>query len=239
MTLKLEKENEYDVSPEDVKQYLAEEAAEPKESDTSSDTTQDTLQPDTQTNDRVEFNFEADPAFRNSLKVEEAKKITATLGIHEVEVTPADQRMYLKAMLNDVPVTLDIPVMGGQVTVTCRALSVFETEKVVTMAIKYFQDNPEVPAMLMSDHIQQMRVLLQVVSINKVPFNGHKPLKENTTDEDMQMEDFRNASWHAIRNMNITKYNMLVQALNVFETKLARMNSASLNGDFWHPGETD
>lgn len=239
MTLKLEKENEYDVSPDDVKKYLAEEAGEHKESDTSTDTAQDNLHPDEQSNDRVVFNFEADPAFRESLKVEEMKKITATLGVHEVEVTPADQRMYLKAMLNDVPVTLDIPVMGGQVTVTCRALSVFETEKVVTMAIKYFQDNPEVPSMLMADHIQQMRVLLQVMSINKVPFDGHKPLRENTTDEDMQMDDFRNKSWHTIRNMNITKYNMLVQALNVFETKLARMNSASLNGDFWHPDETD
>ena len=239
MTLKLEKENEYDVSPDDVKKYLAEEAGEHKESDTSTDTAQDNLHPDEQSNDRVVFNFEADPAFRESLKVEEMKKITATLGVHEVEVTPADQRMYLKAMLNDVPVTLDIPVMGGQVTVTCRALSVFETEKVVTMAIKYFQDNPEVPSMLMADHIQQMRVLLQVLSINKVPFDGHKPLRENTTDEDMQMDDFRNKSWHTIRNMNITKYNMLVQALNVFETKLARMNSASLNGDFWHPDETD
>lgn len=239
MTLKLEKENEYDVSSEDVKKYLSEEAGEHKESDASADAAQDNLHPDEQSNDRVVFNFEADPAFRESLKVEEMKKITATLGIHEVEVTPADQRMYLKAMLNDVPVTLDIPVMGGQVTVTCRALSVFETEKVVTMAIKYFQDNPEVPSMLMADHIQQMRVLLQVLSINKVPFDGHKPLMENTTDEDMQMEDFRNKSWHTIRNMNITKYNMLVQALNVFETKLARMNSASLNGDFWHPDETD
>ena len=59
MALKLEKENEYDVSPEDVKQYLAEEAAEPKESDTSDDTTQNDLQPSEQTNDPCRIQFQS------------------------------------------------------------------------------------------------------------------------------------------------------------------------------------
>ena len=114
--------------------------------------------------------------------------------------------------------------------VTCRALSVAESEKIIVAAIKYFKDNPELNSMLMPDYIRQLRTICQVVRINGKPA---------FPAIDINSETFVSEAWEEFRDMSTARYNAISAALNVFEHKLSRLNAAALNEDFWLPGEID
>lgn len=234
MTIALElevEEEEQDISAEVVKAFIKEQEDNAQDTAANSEK-EDAAVPENMSQDgnKVSYNFQADNTFAAPVKVEEIKDMIVGVNAQDIVVTPEDQKLYLKAILNDVPVRLNIPVLGGAVTVTCKALSVIESEKVITVTLKYFEEHPELNSALMGDYIRQLRTILQVDKINNRQAFSSVNLDENL---------FTSKAWTEIRTMSMTKFNAISAALNVFEHKLARMNSAALNEDFWHPGETD
>lgn len=229
MTIELELEDEsQDISPDDVKNFLETEV-----SDTAPDADSETINPVTPVNkdmNTVSYNFQSDTTFAETPIADQMQQISVKVNEYDIPVTEADQRMYLKAVLNDAPVALTIPVLKGTLNVTCRALSVAESETIITTALKYFKDNPELNSMLMTDYIRQLRTIFQVVSINGKPAFPHLDLNQDT---------FASEVWTTFRDMSTARYNAISAALNVFEHKLSRLNSAALNEDFWLPGEID
>lgn len=230
----LELDTEDDISAEDVKAYLAESENE-SETPTQEQNETDTIQPASQDNNRVSYSFQADEIFSETPKAEEIQAITVAVNAHEIEVTQTDQTKYLKAILNDTPVELDVDVLGGSLKVTCRALSVSETEWVITTVLKYFDEHKNLNGVLMTDYVRQLRTALQLVKLN-----GKSPYPAIVVSSDLtQDEIFNGPAWKFVRGLSTVKYNAIAAALNVFEHKVTRMNSAALNEDFWHPGETD
>ena len=231
MTIELELEDEsQDISPDAVKNFLETEASETTP-DVDEDT--ETIKPVAQVNkdnNTVSYNFQSDTAFAETPVADQMQQIAVKVNEYDIPVTEADQRMYLKAVLNDVPVELTVPVLKGTLNVTCRALSVSESETIITTALKYFKDNPELNSMLMTDYIRQLRTIFQVVRINGKPAFPHVDLNQDT---------FASEVWATFRDMSTARYNAISAALNVFEHKLARLNSAALNEDFWLPDEID
>lgn len=229
MTIELELEDEsQDISPDAVKNFLETEA-----SDTAPDADSETIKPVTPVNkdmNTVSYNFQSDTTFAETPVADQMQQISVKVNEYDIPVTEADQRMYLKAILNDSPVELTIPVLKGTLNVTCRALSVAESETIITTALKYFKDNPELNSMLMTDYIRQLRTIFQVVRINGKPAFPHLDLNQDT---------FASEVWTTFRDMSTARYNAISAALNVFEHKLSRLNSAALNEDFWLPGEID
>lgn len=229
MAIELELEDEsQDISPDAVKNFLETEA-----SDTAPDADAETIKPVTPVNkdmNTVSYSFQSDTTFAETPVADQMQQITVKVNEYDIPVTEADQRMYLKAVLNDAPVALTIPVLKGTLNVTCRALSVAESETIITTALKYFKDNPELNSMLMTDYIRQLRTIFQVVSINGKPAFPHLDLNQDT---------FASEVWTTFRDMSTARYNAISAALNVFEHKLSRLNSAALNEDFWLPGEID
>lgn len=229
MTIELELEDEsQDISPDAVKNFLETEA-----SDTAPDADAETIKPVTPVNkdmNTVSYNFQSDTTFAETPVADQMQQIAVKVNEYDIPVTEADQRMYLKAVLNDSPVELTIPVLKGTLNVTCRALSVAESETIITTALKYFKDNPELNSMLMTDYIRQLRTIFQVVRINGKPAFPQLDLNQDT---------FASEVWTTFRDMSTARYNAISAALNVFEHKLSRLNSAALNEDFWLPGEID
>lgn len=228
MAIELELEDESaDISPEAVKNFLEEEAAK----DAGSDEQQSSeIKPEHKDMNTVSYTLQSDTTFSEPQAVEKLQQIAVKVNERDIPVTEADQRMYLKAVLNDVPVEMTIPVMNNMMKVTCRALSVAESEKIIVAAIKYFKDNPELNSMLMPDYIRQLRTICQVVRINGKPA---------FPAIDINSETFVSEAWVAFRDMSTARYNAISAALNVFEHKLSRLNAAALNEDFWLPGEID
>lgn len=228
MTIELELEDESeDISPEAVKNFLEKEAAK----DTVSEEQQPSeIKPEHKDMNTVSYTLQSDTTFSEPQAVEKLQQIAVKVNERDIPVTEADQRMYLKSVLNDVPVEITIPVMNNMMKVTCRALSVAESEKIIVAAIKYFKDNPELNSMLMPDYIRQLRTICQVVRINGKPA---------FPAIDINSETFVSEVWTAFRDMSTARYNAISAALNVFEHKLSRLNAAALNEDFWLPGEID
>lgn len=228
MAIELELEDESaDISPEAVKNFLEEEAA--KEAG-SEEQQPSELKPEHKDMNTVSYNLQSDTTFSEPQAVEKLQQIAVKVNERDIPVTEADQRMYLKAVLNDTPVEMTIPVMNNMMKVTCRALSVSESEKIIVSAIKYFKDNPELNSMLMPDYIRQLRTICQVVRING---------KTAFPSIDINSETFVSEAWVTFRDMSTARYNAISAALNVFEHKLTRLNAAALNEDFWLPGEID
>lgn len=232
MAIILEPEEEtQDISVDAVKAFIAEqEESAHNTTDTSAKNIGSVSTPAEHDGDKVSYSFEADNTFSAPIRVEEINEMIVGVNAQDIKVTSEDQRLYLKAILNDVPVYLDIPVLGSTLIVTCRTLSVVESEKVITLVLKYFEAHPELSGALMADYIRQLRTLLQVDKINNRSVFATPVLDESL---------FSSEVWNEIRTMPMVKFNALSAALNVFEHKIARMNSAALNEDFWHPGETD
>ena len=228
MTIELELEDESaDISPEAVKNFLEEEAAKNAGSDEQQPSE---IKPEHKDMNTVSYTLQSDTTFSEPQAVEKLQQIAVKVNERDIPVTEADQRMYLKAVLNDVPVEMTIPVMNNMMKVTCRALSVAESEKIIVAAIKYFKDNPELNSMLMPDYIRQLRTICQVVRINGKPA---------FPAIDINSETFVSEAWVTLRDMSTARYNAISAALNVFEHKLSRLNAAALNEDFWLPGEID
>lgn len=228
MTIELELEDESaDISPEAVKNFLEEEAAKDAVSEEQQPSE---IKPEHKDMNTVSYTLQSDTTFSEPQAVEKLQQIAVKVNERDIPVTEADQRMYLKAVLNDVPVEMTIPVMNNMMKVTCRALSVAESEKIIVAAIKYFKDNPELNSMLMPDYIRQLRTICQVVRINGKPA---------FPAIDINSETFVSEAWVTFRDMSTARYNAISAALNVFEHKLSRLNAAALNEDFWLPGEID
>lgn len=173
----------------------------------------------------------------------EAEEITrmymAPVKDSEVPITDDDQALYLKAMLNDVPLELTQSLANGQVVVTCRALSVYEQDLILEAAVQATGGPNEGVLSLVPSVAQQLRVTMQVTRVNGVSQNAVYMDPKRGKAHDEQIEELINVSDARTGRMPASKFGFLVRALNVFEHKVAKMHSLAYNKTFWKPVETD
>lgn len=190
-------------------------------------------------NPNFNMTFTADPVFTKNTQEQDTKTFFMAIDDEQVPITDEDQAMYMKAMLNDTDVHLEMSMMGGQFKVECRAISVYEADMVLLAALRMSgSEGKEVPTALLPGCAQQIRVAMQTVRINgrdadPIYIEANRADRDNEIDKLIARVDDR------LSRMNAAKYGMLVRALNVFEHKLARMNALAYTGNFWKPVEID
>lgn len=186
-------------------------------------------------NSKFDRTFRADPTFQKDEVEVDTKTYFAAVEDHQVPITDEDQALYMKAMLNDTEVHLTQSLMGGQLQVECRALSVYELDMVLLAAMRMSGSEGQVaPTALLAGCAQQCRVAMQVTRINDKA-TGHVTASPDRKDQDAAIDRLIEAVDAKLRTINSGKYGMLVRALNVFEHKLARMNALAYTGNFWKP----
>jgi hypothetical protein len=227
-------------SAQAVMDYLAEEAAARQEEQKQTQEKAGIFREvDTTENPDFHVNFQADAVFQKDEVEKETETYFVALEDNQIPVTDADQALYLKAMLNDTEVHLTQVLMGGQLRVECRALSVYEADMALLAAMRMSgSEGKEIPTALLPGCMQQIRVAMQVVKINDkaVPSVQLVPARKN---QDSEIDQLIAKVDDILGRMNSGKYGMLVRALNVFEHKLARLNALAYTGNFWKPVETD
>lgn len=190
-------------------------------------------------NPNFNMTFTADPVFTKNTQEQDTKTFFMAVDDEQVPITDEDQALYMKAMLNDTDVHLEMSMMGGQFKVECRAISVYEADMVLLAALRMSgSEGKEVPTALLPGCAQQIRVAMQTVRINgrdadPIYVTANRADRDNEIDKLIARVDDR------LSRMNAAKYGMLVRALNVFEHKLARMNALAYTGNFWKPVEID
>lgn len=181
----------------------------------------------------------ADATFDKVEAEELTRMYMAPVKDSEVPITDDDQALYLKAMLNDVPLELTQALANGQVVVTCRALSVYEQDLLLEAAVQATGGPSEGVLSLVPSVAQQLRVTMQVTKVNGVSQNAVYMEPKRGKAHDEQIEELINISDSRTGKMPSSKFGFLVRALNVFEHKVAKMHSLAYNKTFWKPVETD
>ena len=226
----------------DVLAYLKEEA-EAKEAERAQQQAQldapKFKEVDLSENPNFNMTFTADPVFTKNKQEQDTKTFFMAVDDEQVPITDEDQALYMKAMLNDTDVHLEMSMMGGRFKVECRAISVYEADMVLLAALRMSgSEGKEVPTALLPGCAQQIRVAMQTVRINgkdadPIHIEANRADRDNEIDKLIARVDAR------LSRMNAAKYGMLVRALNMFEHKLARMNALAYTGNFWKPVEID
>jgi hypothetical protein len=139
--------------------------------------------------------------------------------IEGIEPSTTDKQMYLKAMLNDVPVKLDVNLCGGRVVVAVRARTTWE-QSCIYEAVRLDTEEKLIDGMA--------SVILQLQKYGSVSLENKSTLEDCVTL-------LRSKRAEIMDGMNTPKWSLLLNALRVFETKMATMGSECLNENFWEP----
>lgn len=181
--------------------------------------------------------FKADTAFTTNHTEAYTKTYFVPLEDSQVPITEDDQALYLKAMLNDVPLTLTQSLAGGRINIACRALSVYEQDLMLETALFVCGGEDGISSLLPSV-AQQIRVAMQTVSINRKPFDTIY-VTPDRANRRRQIEQLLSQVDSRLAKVDAAKFGFLVRALNVFEHKIAKLNSLAYTGDFWNPAGID
>lgn len=180
--------------------------------------------------------FEAEPVFDDQPKHDTS--LNFILGDDMVKVTEEDKNLYLKAILNDVPLKLTITFANG-ISVTCRALTPYERNLVPYAVAHHFKElggTDHLGTAFLTDYARQYMMAMQVVSIGNKMIDYLKYDSTQGSQAD-HVAHLAKEGKLLTDNYSIAKYNLLIKALNVFENKLARLNTAALKQDFWDPAD--
>jgi len=151
----------------------------------------------------------------------------------KVETTEQDRSIYLKAVLNDTDLSLEVELAAG-IKLQYRALTNYDFEVVFT-ALKKEADagNINGPAQYASK-VQQAAAALQLMNYAGKPVNYVKFSSVNKNiqaDADILLAYIKNEmaswAWH--------KWQCVVTGLRIFEIKLSICNENMRNGNFWLP----
>jgi hypothetical protein len=157
-------------------------------------------------------------------------------GLHgDIECSQVDKQKYIKAVLNDKPVILDINLAGGELKLKIRSKTTWEQTLSYEAAIA---DQDE---KLVSDYYQAMiqmqkyGVMLQILEINGTPFQTEEYNRPKNSDWKEQRDELRQKTIDVLDSMNNAKLTLLLNGLRIFEYKLADMTAACNDENFWKP----
>ena len=150
-----------------------------------------------------------------------------------VEITESDKRSYIKAVLNDVPVKLNIELCGGAMKATFRSRTSWE-QNCMYAAVQKDQDE-EVVKDLASVilQLQKYGCALMLQDLNEKTFS-RESIEESVSIADA-VEKLRKLRVEKIEPLSMPKWGILLNGLRLFEGKLAKMGTECLNGNFWEP----
>lgn len=153
----------------------------------------------------------------------------------DISCSPADKQKYLKAILNDKPVILNVELAGGEFKVNIRSKTAWEQTLTYEAAIA---DQDE---KVVSDYYQAMiqmqkyGCMIQVQSINGATFSTKEYTRPKDGNWKDQREELRDDTIERMDNMNSARMTMILNALRIFEYKLAEMTAACNDENFWKP----
>lgn len=184
----------------------------------------------------VRISLSSDPMF-NDNKRAVIDRMFVSVKDTEIPISPEDQALYIKATLNNVPVVMSIEMENG-IKMECRSLSVYEGDLVYDALNKFLSEYPEVNAALWEGIIQQYRIAMQLVSINGRKID-HLVYKYDPGKRAEHAEDLYRKSNEMLMDIQGPLFGVYVRGLNVFQSKLNRLQEAAFNKDFWSPVGTD
>jgi hypothetical protein len=169
----------------------------------------------------------------NPASVDSIMREALTDNVDLIEITEKDKTAYLKAVLNDQPVILDIQLCNKQFSISIRSRTAWE-QTCLYAAVKRDQDSGIVEDLAsVIIQLQKYGCALMLKNINEDPFSDLKL----DIDEGLEkcVESLKKYKDEKVEALSMPKWGLLLNALRVFESKLSRMGTECLNENFWEP----
>lgn len=151
-------------------------------------------------------------------------------------ITQQDKEDYLDAMLQESELQLTIDMKNG-LKVTCRDLNMYEREVSLELAKRMLKLEGLTPQIAYTA-LANIRMPMQIVKCGSKKFNTIRlNYDADATKEQFNTDvEFLQKEYKKIL-MPIPSFiqSLYSKALNIFEHKLARLEEAAFNEDFWNP----
>lgn len=178
-----------------------------------------------------------DPAWSGQSPTQE-KLLRWTLQVPDlgaITVTDLEKQLYLKAVLNDVPVVWDIVLENLGVTVSLQTADNYELD-VIFRALREDEDRREIrdPADF-TTRLQQYAAAFQVRNFNNTPLERLNFQESRPATIEQAIILLREHRDKYLMRIHHARWQAILTALRIFEVKKKLCTDAALNGDFWKP----
>lgn len=176
-----------------------------------------------------------DKTFENSNVKNPLGNMFVSVKDSDIPVTEEDKTDYIKATLFDNPVILTIKAKNGT-SAKCRTLTAYEHDICYEALGLYVKKYPNYPSMLWASLMQQFRFPIQVLEYcgkeqKSVSFKYEHGKKEELAEKLIELSD------ELMADIPYPAYNNRIRLLNVFNNKIALLQTATFNEDFWNPDD--
>lgn len=175
-----------------------------------------------------------DPTFKEPSPEEQAV-ITALVDVRAVKVSDDDKELYLKALLCDKPVELEIELYGGKLKLLFRSRTMHEQRRVLDVLHLDQEENliPNNDPALLFTRLQQYLAAVMLRRINDELFSelDLKPGRDLKADA----ADLRKVFTDKLENMAHIRWTAVLNGLRIFEEKCRQLSEHCVNEDFWSP----
>ena len=163
-----------------------------------------------------------------------------------VDVTEEEKMLFVKALLNDVPITLSIKLFSDQFVVQLRSRSFHEQRRIFDVLYRDERDGqftlpaselePSKPSLDVAAYVtrqQQYCIALMVQRINGAVFSDLQiPVNDKLEDTQAALHKMVAEKVEPITGI---RWTAIMNALRIFEVKCAKLGTEAANQDFWKP----
>jgi len=240
------------VNPEDVKAFLSQQEQNPE----NIEVTKESQMPGhTVVNlDDMRKQLEEDQASAKELKDkvdEDRSKLfepdTASLahlsswvfdkGNLNVEVDSTDKTLYIKSILNDTPLELNIKLEMG-VNLAIRSTSNYDLDVIFKTLEKYSEESKIPGPAQYASLVQKCAAAIQITKFGDQTLNPPTFIYgQNSLAKDA--EDLKDRIENVLGRWAWPKWNAALTALRIFETKLAICNENARQANFWQTADAN
>lgn len=166
---------------------------------------------------------------------EEEAVASALIDIRSVSITDEEKDLFLKALLCDKPVELDIVLFAGKLKLTFRSRSMHEQRRVLDV-LHLDQEEQLLPGndpALLFTRLQQYLTAVMLRRINSEVFSELElpPGKEVVADASALRKVFADK----LEQMPHIRWTAILNGLRIFEEKCRQLSEHCVNEDFWSP----
>jgi len=166
---------------------------------------------------------------------EEQAVQTALIDIRAVTITEEEKDLFLKALLCDKPVELEITLFGGKLKFLFRSRSMHEQRRVLDV-LHLDQEQQVLPSnepALLFTRLQQYLASVMLRRINGDVFSELEIVPGNNIAADAEL--LRKVFADKVENMSHIRWTAVLNGLRIFEEKCRQLSEHCVNEDFWLP----
>jgi len=150
-------------------------------------------------------------------------------------VEPHDKALYLKSILNDVPLEFNIKLEMG-VNLLIRATTNYDLDVIFKTLEKYSEESKIPGPAQYASLVQKCAAALQIIKFGDTVIDaprfvyGQNSLEQDATTLKERIDNF-------LGKWTWSKWNAAITALRIFEAKLALCNENARQANFWQTAD--